>query len=161
MNIGARHISLSTCGIIECIDKLAQCDIQLSLAVSLHAPDDETRTRLMPVNRTSGVEQLLNACRRYFQKTGRRISYEYALIDGVNDSKRHARMLAEKLERTGGHLNLILLNDVPERPLRASTPENVKAFTGILKQRGINFTIRRKLGGDIDAACGQLRGKFR
>ena len=157
MNIGARHITLSTCGIAENIDKLAQYDIQLSLAVSLHAPDDETRSRLMPVNGAGGVDALLGACRRYFRSTGRRISYEYAMIDGVNDSPRHAKQLVRKLNGTGSHLNLILLNNVPERGFRASPQASVRAFTEVLKQNGVNFTIRRKLGADIDASCGQLR----
>jgi len=157
MNIGARHISISTCGIIENIDKLAECGIQFTLSVSLHAPDDETRSRLMPVNHGVGVDSLLETCDRYFHKTGRRVSYEYAMIDGVNDSLSHAKLLARKLKKTGSHLNLILLNDVPERPLKASDPERVKAFSGLLRKQGINLTVRRSLGGDIDASCGQLR----
>ena len=160
INIGARHITLSTCGIAENIDKLAEYDIQLSLAISLHAPDDETRSRLMPINNKYGVDSLMQACRRYFQATGRRISYEYALIDGVNDTTRHAALLAEKLKNSGSHLNLILLNNVHECDFRASPPENVKAFTTLLKRKGVNFTVRRKLGADIDASCGQLRAKF-
>jgi len=159
INIGARHISLSTCGIIENIDKLAEYDIKLTITVSLHAPDDETRTRLMPINRTCGVDSLLDACGRYFRKTGRRVSYEYALIDGINDTQSHAGWLASKLKNTGSHLNIILLNDVPEHPFKESRPEQIKAFTGILKQNNINYTIRRRLGADISAACGQLRGR--
>ena len=158
MNIGARHITISTCGIAENIDKLAQYDIQLSLAVSLHAPDDETRSRLMPINAASSVDTLLQACRRYFLATGRRVSYEYAMIDSVNDSPRHAKLLVRKLNGTGSHLNLILLNNVTERGFRASKPESIKAFIEILKLNSVNFTIRRKLGADIDASCGQLRG---
>ena len=157
MNIGARHITLSTCGIIENIDKLAEYDIQLSLAASLHAPDDETRSRLMPINKTNGVDGIFQACDRYFQATGRRISFEYILIDEVNDTLRHAESLARKLKNKGSHLNLILLNNVSEREFRASPAGRVEAFTRVLKQKGVNFTIRRKLGGDIDAACGQLR----
>jgi 23S rRNA (adenine2503-C2)-methyltransferase len=157
MNIGARHISLSTCGIIENIDKLADSGIKLTITVSLHAPDDDTRTRLMPVNRAGGVDGLFAACGRYFRKTGRRVSYEYAMIDGVNDSVFQAKQLAGKLRGTGSHLNLIMLNDVPERPLRASAQGKVKAFTGVLKQKGVNYTIRRRLGRDIEASCGQLR----
>lgn len=159
MNIGARHISISTCGIIENIDKLADYDIQLTLTVSLHAPDDETRTRLMPVSRAYGVDKLLEACGRYFQKTGRRVSYEYAMIDGVNDTRRHAEMLARKLKNTGSHLNLILLSKINESPLRASRAESIKEFVKYLKQEGINITVRRSLGGDIDASCGQLRSR--
>ena len=157
INIGARHISVSTCGITEYIDKLSDYDIQLTLTVSLHAPDDETRTLIMPVNRKTGIDRLLESCKTYFIKTGRRISYEYAMIDGVNDTQRHADMLAHKLKNTGSHLNIILLSNVTESPLHASTPENVKAFTRLLEKNGINFTFRRSLGGDIDASCGQLR----
>jgi len=111
----------------------------------------------MPINRVTGVDKLFKACHRYFGATGRRVSFEYALIDGVNDSPRQARLLAERLRRSGSHLNLILLNDVREKPLKASAPSSVRAFTGALGQHGVNFTIRRKLGTDIDAACGQLR----
>ena len=157
LNISARRISLSTCGIIENIDKLAEYDIKLTLVVSLHAPDDETRTRLMPINRASGVDRLLEACARYFKITGRRVSYEYALIDGVNDTAAHAGLLADKLKSTGSHLNLILLNNVPERLFRESSNASVEAFRGVLDQRGVNYTVRRRLGGDISAACGQLR----
>jgi len=157
MNIGARHISVSTCGITENIDKLADHDIQLTLTVSLHAPDDETRTRLMPVNRAAGVDKLFEVCGRYFSKTGRRVSYEYAMIDGVNDTRRHAAMLAGRLKKTGSHLNLIILSSVAENTLNASAPERVKEFIRVLKQEGVNYTIRRSLGGDIDASCGQLR----
>ena len=160
MNIGARHITLSTCGIIENIDKLAECEIQLSLVASLNAPDDETRSRLMPINKKTGVDELFGACDRYFKSTGRRISYEYALINGINDTRSHAESLSERLKGSGSHLNLIIWNNVPECAINASTPERVKAFTNILKQNKINFTIRRKLGGDIDASCGQLRRRF-
>ena len=157
MNIGARRLSLSTCGIIENIDKLADLDIKSTLAVSLHAPDDETRSRLMPINLSTGVDELFRACGRYFRATGRRVTYEYTLINGVNDTVRHAEMLAGRLRNTGSHLNLIPLNSVAERGFSASTPQRVKAFTHILKLGGVNFTVRRRLGGDIDAACGQLR----
>ena len=157
MNIGARHISLSTCGIIENIDKIAEYGIQFNLTVSLHAPDDETRNRLMPGCRKGGVDDLLEACARYFKKTGRRVSYEYAMIGGINDTPYHARLLAEKLKNTGSHLNLIMLSAVPERQLNACAAESLKAFINILKQKGINYTLRRSLGVDIDASCGQLR----
>ena len=160
MNIGARHITLSTCGVTENIDKLAECEIQLSLVASLHAPDDETRSSLMPINKRGGVDGLIHACEGYFLATGRRISYEYALIDGVNDTRRHAYLLADKIKRTGSHINLIPLSRVPERDFQASRPESIKMFTDILKQKGVNFTVRRKLGGDIDASCGQLRRRL-
>ncbi len=159
MNIGMRHISLSTCGLAEKVDKLGDYNLQLTLSVSLHAPDNSTRDRIMPVNKKYPVEQVLNSCSNYFKKTGRRISYEYAMIDGVNDTPEHARLLADRLAGTGSHVNLILLNYVDERSLRPSTPKALKEFTGILKERGVNVTVRRRLGSDIDASCGQLRRK--
>ena len=157
LNIGMRHISLSTCGLTEKVDKLAGYNLQLTLSVSLHAPDDETRSAIMPVNRAYGVEKVLEACRRYFQATGRRISFEYAMIDGVNDTRNHARLLASELKGTGSHVNLIPLNHVEESPLRPSKPENLREFISVLRKNGINVTVRRKLGPDIDASCGQLR----
>ena len=156
-NIGMRHISLSTCGLVKGIDRLAEEGLQLTLSVSLHAPDDETRTRLMPVNRACNVEEVLAACRRYFEKTGRRVSYEYALIDGVNDTPRHARLLGDKLAGAVAHVNLIPLNYVEESPLRPS--RRVRGFRKQLEDRGITATVRRRLGSDIDASCGQLRRK--
>lgn len=157
LNIGMRHISLSTCGLVDKIDKLAQRGLQLTLSVSLHAPDDETRSKIMPVNRGIGVERLMDCCRRYFQTTGRRISYEYAMIDGVNDSDQQADRLASLLKGTPGHVNLIPLNDVEESPLKPS--RRVAAFQKRLESQGVTVTVRRKLGGDIDASCGQLRRK--
>lgn len=157
LNIGMRHISLSTCGLVEKIDKLASCRLQLTLSVSLHAPDDETRSKIMPVNRSVGVPKLMDACRRYFEVTGRRISFEYAMIDGVNDSDAQADLLADYLEGTGSHVNLIPLNHVEESPLKPS--RRVRAFQKRLEERGVTVTVRRKLGGDIDASCGQLRRK--
>ena len=157
MNIGMRHISLSTCGIVEKIDKLAGLGLQLTLSVSLHAPDDETRSKIMPVNRAYNVDTLLAACRRYFEKTGRRISFEYAMIRDVNDTPYHAALLAEKLSGTGSHVNLIPLNEVPESRLHPSTPETLRRFIETLERKNINVTVRRKLGPDIEASCGQLR----
>jgi len=159
MNIGMRHISLSTCGLIEGMDRLAQEDLQITLAVSLHAPDDETRSRLMPANRRCGVEELIKACRRYHDKTGRRISFEYSMIDGVNDSLAQAQALADIAVRLGAHLNLIPLNHVEEREFGPTKKEQLKAFCKALEAKGANYTIRRKLGGDVDASCGQLRRK--
>ncbi|HIR86758.1 MAG TPA: 23S rRNA (adenine(2503)-C(2))-methyltransferase RlmN, partial [Candidatus Limivicinus faecipullorum] len=127
MNIGMRHISLSTCGLTERFDELAERDLQLTLSVSLHAPDDETRSKLMPANRGRGVEQLIECCRKYYDKTGRRISFEYAMIDGVNDTEYHARLLARHARYVGAHVNLIPLNHVEERQFRPSTPEHMKA----------------------------------
>ena len=157
LNIGMRHVSLSTCGLTEKIDKLAGYRLQLTLSVSLHAPDDETRNKLMPVNRAVGVEKLMEACRRYFETTGRRISYEYAMIDGVNDSDAQADLLADLLKGTPGHVNLIPLNHVEESPLKPS--RRVAAFQKRLESRGVTVTVRRRLGSDIDASCGQLRRK--
>ena len=159
MHIGMRHISLSTCGVIPGIDFLAQQHLQLTLSVSLHAPDSETRSRIMPVNRKYDVEELFAACHRYFQATGRRISFEYAMIDGVNDTPEHARLLAKHARRVCAHVNLIPLNHVEERAFRPSTPEHLKTFIRILERAGVNVTVRRKLGSDVDASCGQLRKK--
>jgi 23S rRNA (adenine2503-C2)-methyltransferase len=156
-NIGMRHISLSTCGLVEGIDKLAELTLQLTLSVSLHAPDDETRSQLMPVNRAYGVEELYQACKRYCRKTGRRISFEYAMVKDVNDTPYHAQLLAQKVKGMGAHVNLIRLNYVSERGLQPSTEERVREFTKSLSDRGVTVTVRRRLGSDIDAACGQLR----
>ena len=155
LNIGMRHISLSTCGLVKQIDKLARLGLQLTLSVSLHAPDDETRSRLMPVNRAVGVDLLMDTCRRYFETTGRRISYEYAMADGVNDSDEQADRLAALLRGQPGHVNLIPLNEVAESPLRPS--RRVRQFQKRLESHGVTATVRRRLGGDIDASCGQLR----
>ena len=157
LNIGMRHISLSTCGLTQKIDKLAQHGLQLTLSVSLHAPDDETRSRIMPVNQGVGVERLMETCRRYFETTGRRISYEYAMIDGVNDADWQADLLAKRLKGAPAHVNLIPLNEVEESPLKPS--RRVAAFQKRLEGHGVTATVRRKLGGDIDASCGQLRRK--
>ena len=157
LNIGMRHISLSTCGLVERIDKLAELRLQLTLSVSLHAPDDETRSRIMPANKGVGVDKLFACCRRYFEVTGRRISYEYIMIDGVNDTDWQADLLAKHLKGTPGHVNLIPLNEVAESPLKPST--RVREFQKRLEEQGVTVTVRRKLGGDIDASCGQLRRK--
>ena len=157
LHIGMRHISLSTCGIVPGIEWLAEQDLQLTLSVSLHAPDSETRSRIMPVNRAYDVEELYAACHRYFKKTGRRISFEYAMIDGVNDHDWQADLIAQKLRGMPGHVNLIPLNDVAESPFKPS--RRVAAFQKRLESHGVTATVRRSLGGDIDASCGQLRRK--
>ena len=159
MNIGMRHISLSTCGLTERFSELAELNLQLTLSVSLHAPDDETRTRIMPANRGRGVAKLMDECEAYFKKTGRRISFEYAMIDGVNDSPEQAALLAKHAARVGAHVNLIPLNHVDESPLKPTPPERIAAFRKALEREGVNVTVRRRLGGDIDASCGQLRKK--
>ena len=160
MNIGMRHISLSTCGLVEGIDRLAEEDLQLTLSVSLHAPDDGLRSKLMPVNRRYDVETLLDACRRYFEKTGRRISFEYAMIDGQNDTPEMAALLIRRLRGLPAHVNLIPLNRIEESPLQPSTRQAVLAFQQALEAAGITATVRRTLGSDIDASCGQLRKKY-
>lgn len=157
LNIGMRHISLSTCGLTKGIDKLASHSLQLTLSVSLHAPDNETRSKLMPVNRSIPVEELLKTCKNYFNTTGRRISYEYSMIDGMNDSDKQADLLAQKLKGTPCHVNLIPLNPVKESPYQPS--KRVAAFQKRLEKHGITATVRRRLGRDIDASCGQLRRK--
>jgi 23S rRNA (adenine2503-C2)-methyltransferase len=156
-NLSMRHISLSTCGVIPGIERLADLGLQLTLSVSLHAPDSETRSRIMPVNKAYDVELLFDACHRYFQKTGRRISFEYAMIDGVNDSDGQADLLARKIHGMPGHVNLIPLNNVVESEFKPS--RRVAAFQKRLESHGITATVRRSLGGDIDASCGQLRRK--
>ena len=157
MNIGMRHISLSTCGVIPGIRRLADLGLQLTLSVFLHAPDSETRSKIMPVNRAYDVEKLFDACHDYFKKTGRRISFEYAMIDGVNDQDWQADLIAAKLKGMPGHVNLIPLNDVVESPFKPS--RRIAAFQKRLESHGITATVRRSLGGDIDASCGQLRRK--
>lgn len=157
MNIGMRHISLSTCGVIPGIERLADLGLQLTLSVSLHAPDSETRSKIMPVNRAYDVDKLFAACHRYFEKTGRRISFEYAMIDGVNDHDWQADLIAKKLKGMPGHVNLIPLNDVVESPFKPS--KRTAAFQKRLESHGLTATVRRSLGGDIDASCGQLRRK--
>ena len=153
--IGMRHITLSTCGLSEGIDKLGLLDLQLTLSVSLHAPDDETRSKIMPINRRHGVDEVLRACWDYYRKTGRRVSIEYAMMDGVNDSEVQARNLARIAKELSAHVNLIPLNKVEGSAFEPS--KNLKAFARTLEDSGVNVTIRRSLGADVDAACGQLR----
>jgi len=160
MNIGMRHISLSTCGIVDKIDRLAQKNLQLTLSVSLHSPVDEVRSKIMPINRKYPVDVLLDSCKRYFEATGRRISFEYAMIRGVNDTQEIAQILVKKLRGIAAHVNLIPLNDVEESPLKPSYPDVVRAFQQTLEKNGIPATVRRTLGGDINASCGQLRRKY-
>jgi len=157
LNIGQRKISISTCGLVPRIDQLAGERLGVTLSISLHAPNDELRGKLMPVNRAYPVEALLSACKRYAKSTGRRISFEYALFRDVNDSPEHARELAGKLKGMLCHVNLIPANPVPALGYDRSRPEQIRAFQDILEQSGLAVTVRRSLGGDIDAACGQLR----
>ena len=159
MNISMRHISLSTCGLVPKIDQLAQKKLQISLAISLHGPNNEKRSRVMPVNKAYPIEELLDACRRYYDQTGRRIHFEYAMIDGLNDTEADARELLRRLKGLGTHVNLIPLNHVEESPFKPSSKKAVARFQQILEDGGITATVRRTLGGDIDASCGQLRRK--
>ena len=160
MNISMRHISLSTCGLVPKIDELAKRKLQLTLSVSLHAPNDAVRNTIMPVNKAFPSEELLAACRRYYAATSRRISFEYAMINGVNDTEEAARELLRRLKGLPAHFNLIPLNHVEESPLKPSTKAAVAKFQKILEDGGIPATVRRTLGGDIDASCGQLRRKY-
>ena len=160
MNIGMRHISLSTCGLVDKINLLAERRLQLTLSVSLHSPDDESRSRIMPVNRRWNVETLLQACRAYFETTGRRVSFEYTMIDGVSDSPAQAELLAKKLQGMAAHVNMIPLNTVEESGLRCSSRQAIAEFQRILEANGVTATVRRTLGSDIDASCGQLRRKY-
>jgi 23S rRNA (adenine2503-C2)-methyltransferase len=156
-NLSLRHVSLSTCGLVDKIEALAKEKLGLTLSVSLHAAEDELRSRLMPVNRRWGVDALIAACKRYFEATGRRISFEYALIDGVNDTPEHAKALIARLKGFPCHVNLIPLNEVKERGYHKSPPKAVAAFLAALTAAGLNATTRRELGTGISAACGQLR----
>lgn len=157
LNLSLRHVSLSTCGLVDQIRELARRKLQLTLSVSLHAPNDEIRSQSMPVNRKYNIEQLLEACRDYFVATGRRISFEYALIAGVNDSPENAAELASRLKGMGAHVNLIPVNPVEETGYRRGDRAAIERFRDRLEQLGVNATIRRELGSDISAACGQLR----
>ena len=160
MNISMRHISLSTCGLVPKIEELAKRKLQLTLSISLHAPNDAVRDTIMPVNRAYPSQTLIDACRRYYEATSRRISFEYAMIDGVNDSEENARELLRRMKGLPCHFNLIPLNHVEESPLKPSSRAAVARFQKILEDGGIPATVRRTLGGDIDASCGQLRRKY-
>lgn len=157
LNISHRHVSVSTCGIVPKIYELAEKRLQITLSVSLHAPDDETRSQIMPINSAYNVETLMKACDAYVAATNRRISYEYTLIKGVNDTPAHARRLASLMKSRLAHVNLIPVNYVSERGLVPSDRKTVNEFCDMLLERGINATLRRTLGDGINAACGQLR----
>ena len=157
IHIGQRHISLSTSGLADKIEKLADEKLQITLSISLHAPDNESREKIMPVNRGYPVERLMQACNYYFDTTGRRISYEYAMSRGISDRPWQAEKLAKLLHGRPGHVNLIPLNPVKESAVQPSTRESVRRFQQILEKNGVTATVRRRLGPDIDAACGQLR----
>ena len=157
LNIGMRHISLSTCGLVPMIDELAKDKLQLTLSISLHAPNSELRSQLMPVNRRYDLSLLMAACKRYFKATGRRISFEYAMIGGVNDTALCADQLVRLLKGFPCHVNLIPLNHTEGSPLKPSKRDDLRKFQDKLLRNGINATVRRTLGSDISASCGQLR----
>lgn len=159
LNISMRNISLSTCGIVPEIKELMKYELPITLTVSLHAPNDAIRSAIMPVNKRWGIDEILAVCREYSEKTGRRVSFEYTLIKGVNDGERHAKELAKRLKGMLCHVNLIPVNDVKERNNLGTDKENIYKFSEILNNNGINATIRRTLGSDINASCGQLRRK--
>ncbi len=157
LNIGQRHISVSTCGIVDKIDRLSSEGYGITLSVSLHGPDNETRDKLMPVNKAFPIEKLIPACKRYLAATNRRISFEYTLVEGINDTDSHAYKLAALLKGMLCHINLIPVNHVEERGMFPPSEKVVNRFKNILESKGMNATVRRTLGGDIDASCGQLR----
>jgi len=157
LNLSLRHVSLSTCGLVDGIRRLAEENLPLTLSVSLHAPNNTLRAQTMPVNNRWGIEELLAACRDYFAKTHRRVSFEYALIDGVNDTRDCGMQLAELLRGMNAHLNLIPVNAIPEREYRRGGRDSIRRFAQLLSDRGVTTTVRRELGADIRAACGQLR----
>lgn len=157
VNIGMRNISLSTCGLVPMIDRLAEKKLQLTLSVSLHAPNNAIRGQMMPVNNAYPIEVLIPAVRRYQQTTGRRVSFEYSMVNGVNDSDACARQLSGLIRGMGAHVNLIPINPVDGSPYSATDAENVRRFQAKLESLGVNATVRRRLGSEISAACGQLR----
>ena len=160
LGISQRNITVSTCGLVPEIHRLAEEKLQITLAVSLHAPNDELRRTLMPIANRYSIEELLAACRAYFDSTGRRITFEYSLISGVNDSDGHASELAERIRGMNCHVNLIPVNPVRERSFARSDRGKVLDFKNKLEKYGINVTIRREMGTDIDGACGQLRRSY-
>lgn len=160
LNIGQRHITLSTCGIVPKIYELADRESSITLAISLHAYNDDIRKSIMPIANKYTIKQLLDACRYYLDKTGRRITYEYALVSGVNDSKEDAKSLSVLLKGMMCHVNLIPVNEVKENTLKRPSKKTIEEFEDILKREGIEVTVRREMGSDINAACGQLRRSY-
>ena len=161
LNISQRNITISTCGIVPRMRKLAEEGLQVTLALSLHAPNDEIRRNLMPIAKTYSIEDILSACSYYFEKTGRRVSYEYSLVRGVNDNKEEAKRLIELLKNMKGHINLIPVNPIEERDYKESSKKAIYEFKNELERNGLNVTIRREMGRDIDGACGQLRRHYK
>ena len=160
LNIGQRHITLSTCGIVPKIYELADLNLQITLAISLHAASDEERRRIMPIANKYNIHELMKACNYYISKTKRRITFEYALVKGINDNEENAKKLGELLKNILCHVNLIPVNEVIENDFKKPSRENIKIFSNILTSLGINNTVRREMGSDINAACGQLRRNY-
>ena len=160
LNISQRNITVSTCGIVPGIKKLADEDLQITLALSLHAPNDEVRKTLMPIAKRYSLSEVLPACQEYFEKTGRRLTFEYSLVSGVNDNLKEAKALADLLKGINGHVNLIPVNPIKERDYVQSDRKAILDFKNYLEKNGINVTIRREMGRDINGACGQLRKSF-
>ena len=159
LHISQRNITISTCGIVPAIQKLSQESLKVTLALSLHAPNDDIRRRIMPVAERYSMNEILDACDNYFNETGRRVTFEYCLIDGVNDKPEHARELAARLKGKNAHVNLIPVNPTPENNYGAAKEKDIRMFQEVLEQAGIQATRRREMGRDIDGACGQLRRK--
>jgi len=157
INLGARHISVSTCGLVPEILRLAEEKIPVTLSISLHAPNDEIREKIMPINKRYSIDKIIEACKIYTETTNRRITFEYAMIDGLNDSKENALELAKRIRGMLCHVNLIPVNTVSDTGFKRSSREKITAFKEILERFGVETTVRRELGSDINAACGQLR----
>lgn len=160
LNIGQRHITLSTCGIVPKIKELADKNLQITLAISLHAPNDELRRQTMPIAKAYSIKELLEACNYYIEKTNRRVTFEYALVRGVNDSIENAQELSKILKGMLCHVNLIPINEIKESSLKKANLEDVNRFKNILIKNGIETTVRKEMGLDINAACGQLRRSY-
>ena len=159
LHISQRNITISTCGLVPAIKKLSQESLKVTLALSLHAPNDDIRRRIMPVANKYSMDEVLGACDQYFEETGRRVTFEYCLIDGVNDKPEHARELAAALKGKNAHVNLIPVNPTPENNYGAAKEKDIRMFQEILEKAGVSATRRREMGRDIDGACGQLRRK--
>lgn len=157
LEIGARHISISTCGVVPGIERFAKENLQYNLAISLHAPNDELRSKLMPINRAYSLDKLMAALKDYASLNNRRLTFEYLLLSGVNDSEVHAKQIKELLKGLNAYINLIPYNEVKEKDFKTSSEENALRFYDLLKKNGVSVTLRQKKGDDIDAACGQLR----